>query len=430
MSLQTEQALEQTYVMPTFARKPVELVRGEGMRVYDDEGREYLDFIAGIGCDSLGHCHPSVVRALEEQAHKLIHVGNYYYIENRGEVALMLSSLLSASAAEAEEGVSAGESAQGAAFHEAPEAWKVFFTNSGAESNECAIKLARLYTRRKAEAKGVTPSADEAPVIITLLHSFHGRTLATLAATAQLTKQEVFQPLPAGFDFSPINDIEALRAKFDEYGDRVCAVMVECIQGESGVHPCTPEFLQEVRALTEERDALLICDEVQTGIFRTGKPFGFQNFGITPDIVSMAKGIASGFPMGACAALAHVADAFHPGDHGTTFGGSNLAIACAKATLTELSSEGFAASVCATGEYFRQRLAALDALTEVRGYGLMVGADLADPAIDAFGLAVRGLDRGLLLNATGPHTLRFLPPLICTNAEIDVLVERLSTLLS
>lgn len=411
MSLAEQQKLEAAYVMPTYGRKPVELAEGRGMTVRDAEGNEYLDFIGGIGAASLGHCHPAVVDAVQKQAARLIHVSNYYYIEHRGEVARMLSDLLNACEPE-----------------EAREPWQTFFANSGAEANECAIKLARLYARRRAEQQGQDPAA--APrLIVTLDASFHGRTLATLAATAQPAKQEAFQPLPDGFVRTPLNDVAALEALFAAQGDAVCAVMLECVQGESGVHPCTPGFLQAARRLTAERGALLVCDEVQCGMYRCGTyPFGFQHFGIEPDIVTIAKGVASGFPTGMCAARAQVAAAFAPGDHGSTFGGSCLAVAAAEATLRELSAGGFAAQVERTGAYLRKRLAELPGVVEVRGLGLMVAAELQD-GIDAHQVVADALDAGLLLNATGPHTLRFLPPLVCAADDVDALVGRLVGLL-
>ncbi len=398
MELKNQQALEERYVMTTFARKPICLVEGKGMCVKDDEGNELLDFIAGIGVCSLGHCHPALVSALTKQAEKLIHVSNYYYIEQRGEVSQILCEMLGDHLPEDEK-----------------VGWKVFYSNSGAESNECAMKLARLYARRF--GNGGTD-------IVTLERSFHGRTMETLAATAQPAKQEAFQPLPGGFLHTPINDIDALRALFDDPANSICALMVEVIQGEGGVHPCTPEYLQAAIELCHERGALLIVDEVQTGIYRTGKPFGYQNFGITPDIVSMAKGIASGFPMGACAAIDEVARAFEPGDHGTTFGGSNLAMASAHATLRTLREGDLVDSICKVGAHLRERLAAIPGVENVRGYGLMVGCDV--PEADALGIVVEALSEGFLLNATGPHTLRFLPPLICTVKEADAVADYLS----
>lgn len=418
-----EQQLESAYVMGTYARKPVELVRGRGMRVEDAEGRTYLDFVSGVGAVSLGHCHPALVSAIEEQASTLVHVSNYYYIEHRGEVAHLVSDLLNECVDEAER-----------------EPWQSFFANSGAEANECAFKLARLHAKKRAMAAAEAAGADEdgvraaaaaAPrLIVTLDASFHGRTLATLAATAQPAKQEAFQPLPDGFVRTPINDIKALESLFASQGDGICAVMVECVQGESGVHPCEPEFLAAVRRLTAERGALFMCDEIQCGMYRCGTyPFGFQHFGIAPDVVTIAKGIASGFPMGMCAARAQVAASFDPGDHGSTFGGSCLAVAAAEATVRALAAEDAAGNAERTGAYLREKLAALPQVEEVRGLGLMVACDLAEGA-SAPDVVLAGLDEGLLLNFTGPRTLRFLPPLVCSKEDVDVLVQKLAALLS
>lgn len=418
-----EQQLESAYVMGTYARKPVELVRGRGMRVEDAEGRTYLDFVSGVGAVSLGHCHPALVSAIEEQASTLVHVSNYYYIEHRGEVAHLVSDLLNECVDEAER-----------------EPWQSFFANSGAEANECAFKLARLHAKKRAMAAAEAAGADEdgvraaaaaAPrLIVTLDASFHGRTLATLAATAQPAKQEAFQPLLDGFVRTPINDIKALESLFASQGDGICAVMVECVQGESGVHPCEPEFLAAVRRLTAERGALFMCDEIQCGMYRCGTyPFGFQHFGIAPDVVTIAKGIASGFPMGMCAARAQVAASFDPGDHGSTFGGSCLAVAAAEATVRALAAEDAAGNAERTGAYLREKLAALPQVEEVRGLGLMVACDLAE-GVSAPDVVLAGLDEGLLLNFTGPRTLRFLPPLVCSKEDVDVLVQKLAALLS
>lgn len=423
MTLAREMALESEYVMGTFARKPVEFVEGRGMTLIDDAGKEYLDFLSGIGVCSLGHCHPSIVQAVADQAAKLIHVSNYYYIEHRGEVAHLVSDLLNECVDEAER-----------------EPWQSFFANSGAEANECAFKLARLHAKKRAMAAAEAAGADEdgvraaaaaAPrLIVTLDASFHGRTLATLAATAQPAKQEAFQPLPDGFVRTPINDIKALESLFASQGDGICAVMVECVQGESGVHPCEPEFLAAVRRLTAERGALFMCDEIQCGMYRCGTyPFGFQHFGIAPDVVTIAKGIASGFPMGMCAARAQVAASFDPGDHGSTFGGSCLAVAAAEATVRALAAEDAAGNAERTGAYLREKLAALPQVEEVRGLGLMVACDLAE-GVSAPDVVLAGLDEGLLLNFTGPRTLRFLPPLVCSKEDVDVLVQKLAALLS
>lgn len=404
MGFEEAKKLDEHYVMHTFARKPVLLVEGSGMQVTDDEGKTYLDFIGGIGADSLGHCHPAVVAAVQGQVSRLIHVSNYYYIEQRGEVAKIISDLLNTCVPK---------------FFRAP--WPVFFANSGAEANECAIKLARLYSKKEGSG-GQT--------IITLDHSFHGRTLATLAATAQPAKQEAFQPLPEGFLHVPMNDLNALHQTFFEHVGEVCALMIEPVQGEAGVYPWDADTLYEVAQFARKNGILLIVDEVQSGFYRCGEfPFAFQNMGITPDIITMAKGIASGFPMGACAARIEVAEAFEPGDHGSTFGGSNLAMAAAHATLATLSRGSFAEDVEELGDYFGEALSGIEGITEVRGMGLMIGADLEE-GIDARAIVDRGLEAGFLLNATGPHTLRFLPPLVITRKEIDTLINALPDLLS
>ncbi len=404
MGFEEAKKLDEHYVMHTFARKPVLLVEGSGMQVTDDEGKTYLDFIGGIGADSLGHCHPAVVAAVQDQVSRLIHVSNYYYIEQRGEVAKIISDLLNTCVPK---------------FFRAP--WPVFFANSGAEANECAIKLARLYSKKEGSG-GQT--------IITLDHSFHGRTLATLAATAQPAKQEAFQPLPEGFLHVPMNDLNALHQTFFEHVGEVCALMIEPVQGEAGVYPWDADTLYEVAQFARKNGILLIVDEVQSGFYRCGEfPFAFQNMGITPDIITMAKGIASGFPMGACAARIEVAEAFEPGDHGSTFGGSNLAMAAAHATLATLSRGSFAEDVEELGDYFGEALSGIEGITEVRGMGLMIGADLEE-GIDAHAVVDRGLEAGFLLNATGPHTLRFLPPLVVTRKEIDTLINALPDLLS
>lgn len=402
MSFEEVKKLDDTYVMNTFKRKPVCLVEGKGMEVTDDEGKTYLDFIAGIGVDSLGHCHPAVVKAISDQAEKLIHVSNYYYIEKRGEVAKLISEM-------ANECVPR--------FFRAP--WKTFFANSGAEANECAIKLARLWAKK--ESSG-------GHIIIVLEGSFHGRTLATLAATAQPAKQEKFAPLPEGFVAIPPNDMDALRNIWWEYPGQIAAIMMEPIQGEAGVHPVDDDYMFEATKLARRNGALFIADEVQTGFYRCGTwPFAYQNAGITPDIITFAKGVASGMPTGGCIARMEVAEAFEPGDHGSTFGGSNLAMAAAHATLTTLSRENFGGRVEELGDYFADKLLALEEVTEVRGSGLMIAADLKEGFKAPF-VVDAALDAGFLLNATGEHTLRFLPPLIITEADIDKLVAALPSL--
>lgn len=403
MSFSEEKQLEDVYVMHTFGRKPVKLVEGEGMEVRDDNGKAYLDFIAGVGADSLGHCHPAVAEAIAKQAGRLIHVSNYYYIEGRGELARTVSDLLNARVEEDQR-----------------RPWQSFFANSGAEANECATKLARLWSKRYSHG---------GQNVVTLERSFHGRTLATLAETAQPAKQDLFRPLPGGFLHTPINDIEALEALFAEHKDGICAILIEPVQGESGVHPCTKEFLQAAERIAHDNGALLMLDEVQTGIYRCGTyPFAFQHFDVLPDVVSIAKGVASGFPMGMCAAREEIACAFEPGDHGSTFGGSCLAVAAAGATLAQFADGSLGAQVEENGSYLREKLSELPGVVEVRGLGLMVACDLEE-SLSAPEIVAAGLEAGLLLNFTGPHTLRFLPPLVCTKEHIDVLAEKLGTLL-
>lgn len=402
MSFEEVKKLDDTFIMHTFKRKPVCLVEGKGVEVTDDAGKTYLDFIAGIGVDSLGHCHPAVVKAITEQAEKLIHVSNYYYIEKRAEVAKQISDM-------ANECVPR--------FFRAP--WQTFFANSGAEANECAIKLARLWAKK--ESSG-------GHIIIVLEGSFHGRTLATLAATAQPSKQEKFAPLPEGFVAIPPNDMDALRNIWWEYPGQIAAIMMEPIQGEAGVLPVDHDYLFEATKLARRNGALFIADEVQTGFYRCGTwPFEFQNAGITPDIITFAKGVASGMPTGGCIARIEVAEAFEPGDHGSTFGGSNLAMAAAHATLDTLSKENFGQRVEEMGDYFADKLLALDEVIDVRGSGLMIAADLKDDLKAPF-VVDAALDAGFLLNATGEHTLRFLPPLIITEADIDKLIDALPDL--
>jgi len=427
MAFAQQQKLDAAYLMQTYKRKPVEFVRGAGMRLEDDAGNEYLDFIAGIGAVSAGHANPQVTKALQEQAAKLLHVSNYYYVEGRGELAEKLSKLLNhreAALAANGAGIAPPEALTALA---AVEPWRVFFANSGTEAVEGAIKLARKYGRQH---------LGGAATIITAQRSFHGRTLAALAATGQPSKQESFQPMMPGFVHVELNDSAALEGALDAQathpGNAVCAVMLEVIQGEGGVWPCDEAYLKAVRELTAERGVLLIFDEVQTGFFRTGDyPFAFQEYGILPDIVTLAKGLGNGVPIGAFVAHGKPAEVLEPGDHGSTFGGSPLVVAAANATLDALSDP--TSGICAgshvsdVGAYLQAGLAALPLVAEVRGKGLMVGAQLSMPV--AFEVVDAGLTVGLVLNATSADTLRFLPPLVCTKADVDTLLTRLTPLL-
>lgn len=411
MSLEEVKNLDDAYVMHTFSRSPVEFVGGEGMYLEDADGKKYLDFLAGIAVNCLGYNHPKLNAAISEQADKLLHVSNYFHIEHRGEVAKRINDM-------ANEG---GDASQ---------VWRTFFGNSGAEANECAIKLARLWAKR-----GGNGGFD----IVCLNKSFHGRTMETIAATMQSWAQDPFQPLPGGFIAIDANDIEDLHKLFAEHGSNICAVLLEPIQGESGVHPMTQEFMKAVRDECNASGALMICDEVQVGMYRTGKPFGFQNYDVVPDIFTMAKAIAGGIPMGACAAKAKIADAFKVSDHGSTFGGGPLACAAADCVLSELMEgtapegepgAGYAAHITEVGAYFAEKLAALPHVVEVRGVGLIQGAELEEGLPDAHELVAKALEAGLVMNATGPTTLRFVPPLICTKADVDAACEILSSLLA
>ncbi|HEY3317318.1 MAG TPA: aspartate aminotransferase family protein [Coriobacteriia bacterium] len=396
--LSKTQELDAAFHMPTYARKPVMFVRGNGMRLYDDSGKEYLDFVSGIGAVNLGHAHPAVAKAVTEQMNKLVQVSNLYYVEHRDELAEVLVGLLGGKR-------------------------KVFFANSGAEANEGAIKLARKW--------GKSHRGDERVGIVTAARSFHGRTLATLAATGQPSKQEAFEPLPPGFTHVPLNDLRAMDAAV---GEKTCAVMLEPIQGEGGVYPCMPGYLAEVQRLCRERDVLLILDEVQTGFFRTGAAFAHQReeYRADPDIVTCAKAMANGLPIGAVVAKAEVAEAFVPGDHGSTFAGGPVLCAAALATIGALIGEDLGGNAERAGEYLKTQLNAMAADTqqidEIRGSGLMLAAQFGEPRAQE--VAAAALDKGLVLNAIGPHILRFLPPLVCGKAEVDALLDALHAILT
>ena len=402
---------DNTYLMHTYGRLPVQLVSASGATVTDNYGKTYIDFLGGIGCASLGHCHPAVIAAIKDQADKLWQVGNYFYIENRNEAAEGISELLSTVTDES-----------GHVVGSTGTTWRTFFSNSGAESNEGAIKCARRWGEVK---------LGGASTIVSARQSFHGRTLATLAATGQDKFHASFNPLPAGFVSVPLNDIEALTAAVENPAPEsgpVCAVMLECIQGEGGVWPATYDYMREVRDLCTKNNILLVIDEVQTGMFRCGSPFAYQRSGIEPDVVSMAKGIAGGFPMGAVAARAEVADLMHPGDHGSTFGGNALASAACRATLKAFADEQTGEHVIAAGKHLRHRLEALPHVTQVRGHGLMRGAQLDVPVANE--LVEEGLAAGIILNHIGDSILRFLPPLSITREQIDEGIDILAGLLA
>lgn len=427
MSFEQQKELDTTYVMHTYGRFPVEFVSGSGMTLTDVAGKTYTDFLGGIGVCALGHSNPIVVNALTEQAKKLVTVSNYFYTEHRGEVAALLSKLANDDfdgATAIVKALDAGDEAAVSAActpAEGEQLWKTFFSNSGAEANECSMKLARLYAKRQGNGGNT---------IVCLKGGFHGRTLETLAATMQDRLQDAFRPLPGGFVACEPNNIDELEAIFAQYGSEICGFMYEPIQGESGVHPLDPAFVARAAELVHGVGGLMISDEVQAGLFRSGKPFATQVLGVDADIMSLAKGIAGGMTMGACVARSEVADTFKPGDQGSTFGGMCLAVAAAEATLSELVRGRYDQRALEVGAYLQERLAAVDKVCDVRGSGLMVGCDLQPEAGDAHGVVAKMLEAGYVINATGEHTLRFLPPLICEKADIDGMTAALARVLA
>ena len=385
--------LDAEHVMQTYGRLPVVFVRGEGTVLWDSEGNRYLDFLSGLAVTSLGHAHPAVAEALAEQARTLLHVSNLYYNEHQPRLAARLDALLGGGG-------------------------RCFFANSGAEANEGAIKLARRH--------GQSRFGPERYHVVSAYGSFHGRTLATLAATGQPQKQETFQPLPPGFRQVAFADVDALAAAVD---DRVAAVLLEPVQGEGGVNPAPPEYMREVRRLCDEREVLLILDEVQTGLGRTGRWFGFEHSGIRPDVVTMAKALGNGVPIGAFWARDEVADALRPGDHATTFGGQPLAARAALAVLDVMESEGVPLRAHRAGERLAAAIGALPGVDTVRGLGLLLAAELST-GIDAAGVAKGCLDAGLVINAVTAQALRLAPSLLVTDAEIDEAVSILGSVLA
>lgn len=367
-----------THLMPTYPVPPVTFERGEGSVLYDTDGKAYLDFLSGLAVTSLGHAHPAVARAVSEAAYTLLHVSNLYGSIPGPEVAATLDRLLGGGG-------------------------KVFFTNSGAEANECALKLARKWGGRGRH------------VVVSALGSFHGRTLATLHATGQPSKHEAFQPLPEGFRHVAWDDVEALEAAIDP---TVAAVLLEPVQGEGGVNAATPEYFAAVRSLCDERGLLLMVDEVQTGLGRTGSWFAHQQLGVRPDVVTMAKALGNGVPIGACWARAEVADVFEPGDHGTTYGGQPFAASAARAVLAVMEAEDVPERAARAGERLSSSLARLPGVRAVRGSGLLLAVELAD-GIDSREVATEALSGGLVVNPVTPTALRLAPSLLVTDDEID-----------
>ncbi len=368
--------------MPVFGPPAIMFERGQGTELWDSDGKRYLDFLAGIAVTSLGHANPVVAEAISEQASQLLHVSNFFANPVATEAAVKINDLL--------------ETATGAAG-------QVFFTNSGAESIECAIKLARKHGGRGKHT------------VVSAFGSFHGRTLAALAATGQPTKHEPFQPMPEGFRHVAWGDLEAARATVDA---SVAAILIEPIQGEGGVHPAEPEYLRGLRELCDEVGALLILDEIQTGFGRTGRWFGFEHAGVVPDVVTLAKAMGNGMPVGACWARREVAAAFEPGDHGSTYSGTAIATAAVNATIDEMQRLDAPALAVERGARLRAALADTPGVAGIRGKGLMLGVELVE-GIDARAVYTDLLEHGLVVNAVNPSTIRLVPPLTVSDEEID-----------
>jgi predicted acetylornithine/succinylornithine family transaminase len=374
--------------MNTYPPQAVTFVRGEGSWLYDADSKRYLDFLSGLAVTSLGHAHPAVAEAISEQARTLLHVSNLYGTTVGPEVAATLDRLVGGGG-------------------------KVFFCNSGAEANEAGIKLARKW------------GGHGKFVVVSAYGSFHGRTLATLHATGQPQKHEVFQPLPEGFRHVAWDDLAALEASIDP---SVTGILLEPVQGEGGVNPATAEYFQGVRKLCDERGLVFLVDEVQTGLGRTGEWFGFQHFGVQPDIVMMAKALGNGVPIGACWARDEVASAFVPGDHATTYGGQPLATSAARAVLQVMEAEDVPARARSAGKRLTDALLAVDGIVGVRGLGLLLAAELAEPI--AKDVAARALEAGLVVNAVTDNALRLAPSLLVSDDEIAEGVSTLTTVLS
>ncbi len=382
-----------TCVMNTYGRFPLAIARGEGCRLWDTDGREYLDFVAGIATCTLGHAHPALIEAVTQQIQTLHHVSNLYYIPQQGDLAAWMVN------------------------HSCAD--RVFFCNSGAEANEAAIKLARKYAH--------TVQDIDQPVILSAQASFHGRTLATVTATGQAKYHQDFEPLPVGFEYVPYNDIEALEAAvsdIDEGNRRVAAILLEPLQGEGGVNPGDLDYFLRVRRICDETGILLILDEVQVGMGRTGKLWGYENLGIEPDIFTSAKGLAGGIPIGAMACKEFCA-VFTPGNHASTFGGNPFACAAALAVAATIERDDLLHNTLARGEQLRKHLRVIaqqhpTLFTEARGWGLINGLALhPDASLTSIDIVKAALAEGLLIVPAGPKVLRFVPPLIVTAAEID-----------
>ena len=386
--------LTNKHVAQTYGRYPIGLVRGKGTSVWDASGKKYIDFVAGLAVDNLGHCHPNVVSAIRKQAGRLLHVSNLYHIEPQSQLAAELSRLSFAD--------------------------KFFFCNSGTEANEAAIKLARRWFYDNGQPKRFE--------IITMKDSFHGRTMASLSATAQKKIHTGFKPLLPGFKYVPFNDIAALKKTITK---KTCAVLIEPIQGEGGVNLAQETYLKILRKTCNEKGILLIFDEIQTGFGRTGHLFAYERYKIKPDIITLAKALGGGIAIGAMGSTNKIIKSFTPGTHGATFGGNPLACAASLASLKTLSKKGFLEKSSATGDYFLKQLYRLkdnfSVIREVRGVGLMLAVELNQPGAE---VVTNCIKEGLLINCIQQNTIRFLPPLIITHKEIDFLIRILSKIFS
>lgn len=381
MNTQELLQLDQKYIIPTYAGKTIAFSHGKGCKIWDIEGKEYLDFLSGIAVSGLGHSHPKLVEAIKEQAEKLIHTSNLYLIPNQIELASILVE----------------NSFPG----------KCFFCNSGAEATEAVIKFARKYGAGKYE-------------IITMSGSFHGRTYGALTATGQDKFHKGFEPLLPGFKYAEFNNIESVKNLIT---DKTCAILIEPVQGESGINPAKKEFLEQVRLLCDENDILLILDEVQCGMGRTGKLFAYEYYGITPDMVTLAKSLGGGVPIGAVIANEKVSSCIDPGDHAATFGGNPLATKAAVVTLKTMLGDNLIDNAGKMGDYFKDKLNSLKSkypfIKEVRGKGLMLGMEIVPVANGAKGILLKCMQKGLLIGTAGENVLRFVPPLIVQEKEID-----------
>ena len=384
--------IDAAYVMHTYARLPIVFTKGAGQWLWDTSGRKYLDFLGGIAVNGVGHCHHKVVAAIQKQAAELIHTSNLYYTDPQAQLARKLCTT--------------------------SDFEKVFFCNSGAEANEAALKIARKHGRSIRSTK---------TNFVTAYRSFHGRTMATVTATAQPKYQQPFRPLIPGFQYVDLNDVDALRHAVTE---NTCAVMLEPIQGEGGVYAAEPGFLHSAREICDENGALLIFDEVQTGMGRTGALWAYQGYGVVPDILTTAKALGGGFPIGACLARGAAGETFVPGDHGSTFAGNPLAASAALAVFDALESEDLIKNAAEIGAYFKEELQSKLAgrIIEVRGKGLIIGVQLSEPIAKL--VLVESMERGLILNAIGDSTLRFLPPLLITKDNVDFAVSILEEVIT